>query len=143
MDYYTNVFTPEIITELNSNEVFVFGSNVEGHHVGGAAKIAHEKFGAVWGEGFGHYGQTYAIPTLNFSATESGGTSKLTLEELKLLVEEFLDYAWEHPNLSFLVTKIGCGIAGFSIEDIGGLFRNTHIPQNVVLPVEFFVLLGN
>ena len=115
--------TPENITTLTEDEVFVFGSNDLGFHFGGAAKFAHEKFGAVWGEGEGHFGQTYALPTM--------GTST----ELAEAVGRFLYYAATNRDLTFLVTKIGTGIAGHPIEEIAPLFKDCA--PNVVLPVEF------
>ena len=137
--------TPEFITELKENEIFVFGSNLEGHHYGGAAKIAHEKFGAQWGVGLGRTGQCYAIPTLAVAATTSGGTLKqLTLDEIRQAVNLFFTYVKYHPELTFYFTKIGLGIAGFEFDDIARIVMTTsqemslrHIPSNVILPVEF------
>ena len=95
--------TPSYISKLALNEVFVFGSNLEGMHGGGAALTAYKKFGAVWGQGTGLQGQSYAIPTMQ------GG-----VETIKPYVDEFIDFARKHPDLKFLVTPIGCGIAGFT-----------------------------
>lgn len=118
--------TPEKIETLSENEVFVFGSNLVGFHGGGAAAIAFKKFGAKWGKGVGHYGQTYAIPTMH------GGVDKI-----RPYVDEFIVYAKKHPELTFLVTKIGCGIAGFKFREIAPLFAETVDMENVYLPVEF------
>lgn len=118
--------TPEKIETLSENEVFVFGSNLVGFHGGGAASIAFKKFGAKWGKGVGHYGQTYAIPTMH------GGVDKI-----RPYVDEFIVYAKKHPELTFLVTKIGCGIAGFKFREIAPLFAETVDMENVYLPVEF------
>lgn len=118
--------TPEYITGLSENEVFVFGSNLEGFHGGGAAALAYYKFGAVWGEGVGHFGQTYGIPTMH------GG-----VEAIKPYVDDFIKYAESKPELTFLVTKIGCGIAGFSIAEIAPLFKDAKDMENVYLPSEF------
>lgn len=117
------------ITELAPNEVFVFGSNLGGLHCNGAAKIAYQKFGAIWGQGVGLAGQSYAIPTM------SGG-----IETIKPYVDEFLIFAWKHPNLLFLVTEIGCGIAGFKPCDIAPLFRMAIEKNmaNVFLPESFY-----
>jgi hypothetical protein len=115
--------TPEIITELPEDSIFVFGSNELGFHMGGAARVANEKFGAVWGEGEGLFGQSYALPTM------SG------FEDLKAAVGRFLYFASTRRDLTFYVTKIGTGIAGHKIEDIAPLFRDC--PPNVVLPIEF------
>lgn len=117
------------ITELALNEVFVFGSNLEGRHCNGAAKLAYQKFGAIWGVGAGLCGQSYAIPTMQ------GGVSTI-----KPYVDEFLMFAMNHEHLTFLVTEIGCGIAGFTPRDIAPLFRfavDKNI-QNVYLPESFY-----
>ena len=119
-------YTPEMITELGENEIFVFGSNLAGAHGGGAARVAYNKFGAVWGQGVGLQGQSYAIPTMH------GG-----IKEIKPYVDEFIGFASNHPEYTFLVTKIGCGIADFAIEEIAPLFAEAVKLQNVVLPKEF------
>ena len=116
-------FTPEFITNLEPNEVFVFGSNLAGAHGGGAAAIAWRKFGAVWGQGVGLQGQCYAIPTMQ------GG-----VETIKPYVDEFIAFAKSKPELTFLVTRIGCGIAGFRDEEIAPLFAEAHTVENIVLP---------
>lgn len=115
--------TPEYITELQPNEIFVFGSNLRGMHGGGAAYIAYRKFGAVMGQGVGLQGQSYAIPTMQ------GG-----VETIRPYVDEFIAFAREHPELTFLVTRIGCGIAGFRDEEIAPLFTEAHEVENIVLP---------
>jgi hypothetical protein len=124
-------FTPGRITYLKENEIFVFGSNLGGMHGGGAARIAYDKFGAVWGEGVGHFGQTYAIPTMQ------GG-----VETIKPYVDDFVKFAAEHPELTFLVTRIGCGIAGFRDEEIAPLFKECIGMPNVLLPRSFHEVLG-
>ena len=98
--------TPEHITELQPNEIFVFGSNLEGMHGGGAAYIAYRKFGAIMGQGVGLQGQSYGIPTMQ------GG-----VETIKPYVDEFIEFAKINKHLTFLVTRIGCGIAGFTDEE--------------------------
>ena len=115
--------TPEYITELQPNEVFVFGSNLEGMHGGGAAYIAYRKFGAIMGQGVGLQGQSYGIPTMQ------GG-----VETIRPYVDEFIQFAKEHQELTFLVTRIGCGIAGFTDEEIAPLFEKAHGVENIVLP---------
>lgn len=100
------------IDTLEEHEIFVFGSNLAGHHGGGAARAANIKFGAEWGVGVGLTGQTYAIPTMQ------GG-----VETIKPYVDEFIRFAQANPELKFLVTRIGCGIAGFRDEDIAPLFH--------------------
>ena len=115
--------TPEFITELQPNEIFVFGSNLKGMHGGGAAYIAYRKFGAIMGQGVGLQGQSYAIPTMQ------GG-----VETIKPYVDEFIAFAKENKNLTFLVTRIGCGIAGFTDDEISPLFEEAHDVENIVLP---------
>jgi len=116
--------TPEGITHLEKNEIFVFGSNLEGAHGGGAALMAYRKFGAVWGQGVGLQGQSYGIPTMQ------GG-----VETVRPYVDEFIDFARQHPELTFLVTRVGCGIAGFLDEEIAPLFAEAHKVENIVLPL--------
>lgn len=115
--------TPDFITHLGENEIFVFGSNLAGHHGGGAARIAYERFGAKMGQGVGLQGQCYAIPTMH------GG-----VEDIRPYVDEFIAFAQAHGELTFLVTRIGCGIAGFCDEEIAPLFADAHLLPNVVLP---------
>lgn len=119
-------FTPDFITELKENEIFVFGSNLEGMHGGGAARLAYNKFGAIWGQGVGLQGQSYGIPTMH------GG-----IDAIKPYVDEFIEFAKSHPELTFLVTRIGCGIAGFSDEEIAPLFKECIEIDNVILPRSF------
>ncbi|MBQ2607752.1 MAG: hypothetical protein II588_00890 [Paludibacteraceae bacterium] len=123
--------TPEQITTLQPNEVFVFGSNLQGFHGGGAARTAYKFFGAIWGEGVGIQGQSYAIPTMQ------GG-----VETIRPYVDEFIQYAKEHPELTFLVTRIGCGIAGFDDSEIAPLFREALSVPNIVLPRTFHSVLN-
>ena len=123
---YTKEYTPERISKLNPNEIFVFGSNLAGMHGGGAAWIAYERFGAIMGQGVGLQGQSYAIPTMQ------GG-----VETIKPYVDEFIEFASKHPEYKFLVTKIGCGIAGFRVEEIAPLFAEAIDMDNVILPEDF------
>ena len=115
--------TPNHIDKLQPGEIFVFGSNLRGMHAGGAARAAYHKFGAVMGQGVGLQGQSYAIPTMQ------GG-----VETIKPYVDEFINFARQHTELTFLVTRIGCGIAGFRDEEIAPLFAEAHQLSNVVLP---------
>lgn len=115
--------TPERITELAENEIFVFGSNLEGAHGGGAALLAYRKFGTIWGQGVGLQGQSYGIPTMH------GG-----VDAIKPYVDEFIEFAKTRPDLTFLVTRVGCGIAGFTNEEISPLFAKAHEVENIVLP---------
>lgn len=123
--------TPEHITKLEKNQIFVFGSNLAGLHGGGAARAALNHFGAVWGQGVGLQGQSYAIPTMH------GG-----LRHIQPYVDEFIIFAEEHPNMKFLVTPIGCGIAGFKPEDIAPLFARAKALENVWLPQSFLNVIG-
>ena len=123
---YNRKYTPERITELKENEIFVFGSNLAGAHGGGAAWLAYRRFGAVWGEGVGLHGRTYAVPTMQ------GG-----VDTIKPYVDDFILFAKEHKELTFLVTRIGCGIAGFRNEEIAPLFKDAICVENIILPKEF------
>lgn len=120
------VYTPENIQELGQDEVFVFGSNLQGMHLGGAARVARKKFGAVMGQGVGMQGQSYAIPTMQ------GG-----VETIKPYVDEFINLAREWDQTTFYVTRIGCGIAGFTDEQIAPLFDEAYDLYNVRLPKSF------
>ncbi len=122
---------PDRIAELRDDEIFVFGSNLAGMHAGGAARIACRCFGAVWGQGVGLQGQSYAIPTMQ------GG-----VETIRPYVDEFIDFARRHPHLKFLVTEIGCGIAGFTPEEIAPLFAAAVSVENIWLPARFWEVLN-
>lgn len=111
------------IQSLQPNEVFVFGSNLSGSHGGGAALVAYRKFGAIWGQGVGLQGQSYGIPTMH------GG-----VEKIKPYVDEFIAFARQHQDLVFLVTRVGCGIAGFTDEEMAPLFSEAKQLENVFLP---------
>ena len=130
MENIDNRITPGFITELAQDEIFVFGSNLQGIHMGGAARIAYEKFGAVWGQGVGLQGSCYAIPTMQ------GPVSTI-----KPYVDEFIQFAKSHPENQFLVTRVGCGIAGFTDAQIAPLFRDALPLPYVSLPKEWFDIL--
>lgn len=123
-------YTPEHITSLGPDEIFVFGSNLEGLHYGGAARTAVERFGAVMGQGVGIQGQSYAIPTMQ------GG-----VETIKPYVDDFIELAREWDQTTFYVTRIGCGIAGFTDEQIAPLFADAMELYNVRLPRSFVEVL--
>lgn len=125
-------FTPDMIQALNHDEVFVFGSNLEGAHAGGAARIARRCFGAKMGQGVGIQGQSYAIPTMH------GG-----VDAIKPYVDDFIEYAVAHPERFFYVTRIGCGIAGFSDEEIAPLFTHALEVENICLPASFATIAAN
>lgn len=126
----TERISADRITELKPNEIFVFGSNLAGHHGAGAAKLAMNKWGAKWGKGIGLEGQTYAIPTMQ------GG-----IDTIKPYVDKFIAFAKENPNKIFLVTEIGCGIAGFTPRDIAPLFLEAKKVSNIYLPKRFWSIL--
>ena len=115
--------TPDHIKQLEPNEIFVFGSNLKGLHGGGTAYIAYSKFGAIMGQGVGLQGKSYAIPTMQ------GG-----VDTIRPYVDEFIRFAKENRNLTFLVTRIGCGIAGFTDKDIAPLFKKGCEVDNIILP---------
>ncbi|WP_077197585.1 A1S_2505 family phage non-structural protein [Prevotella ihumii] len=126
------LFANENITKLEPNEVFVFGSNLQGYHSAGAARLALDKFGAVWGQGVGLQGQSYAIPTMEGS-----------VETIKPYVDDFIEFARLHPEYRFLLTRIGCGIAGFSDEEIAPLFLEALALPNVSFPKPFIDVIVN
>lgn len=131
MNTYNRPFAADRIDRLNPNEIFVFGSNLAGAHGGGAARIARLKFGAVMGQGVGLQGQSYAIPTMQ------GG-----VETIRPYVDEFVAFAQAHPALTFLVTRIGCGIAGFQDREIAPLFAAALQVPNILLPKPFVDVLN-
>ena len=124
-------YTPDFITHLNKGEIFVFGSNLKGLHGGGAARLAYERFGAIWGQGVGLQGSCYGIPTMH------GG-----VDAIKPYVDEFIEFAKNHTEYTFLVTKIGCGIAGFKEEEIAPLFADAVSVDNIILPESFVMFLN-
>ncbi|MEE1251927.1 MAG: hypothetical protein UHK52_02390, partial [Bacteroidales bacterium] len=127
---YNRKFTPNKITSLENNEIFVFGSNLKGLHGGGAARIAYQKFGAQWGKGVGIQGNSYGIPTMH------GG-----VDVIKPYVDEFIEFALSNKEYTFLVTRIGCGIAGFSPNEIAPLFTKAIEIENILLPMDFVQVL--
>lgn len=122
--------SPWMIVQLQPDEIFVFGSNVNGAHAGGAARTAVEKFGAIWGQGEGLQGQSYAIPTME------------GLDSMEAAINRFIEFAELHQEYKFLVTPIGCGIAGYSPIQIAPLFRHAVHLENVCLPESFWDVLG-
>ena len=121
--------TPDAITRLANNEIFVFGSNAQGLHYGGAARYALDHFGAIMGQGVGPQGKCYAIPSM-------GG-----LASMGEAVKQFCEYAKAHPEKRFLVTPIGCGIAGYTPIDVAPLFDCCRDVENISLPAAFWDLL--
>jgi hypothetical protein len=131
----TDRITEENITALKDNEVFVFGSNESGRHGLGAAKTAL-KWGAQYGAAEGLQGQTYAIPTV-----DKWVKNKLSLSEIAAYVDSFLQYATQHSEKNFLVTAIGTGLAGWTVQDIAPLFEEAIMIDNVALPQSFWDIL--
>lgn len=127
-----NRTTPEYITRLDPNEIFVFGSNLSGRHGKGAAKQALT-WGAVWGQSAGLQGRTYGIPTKDKSIRRT-----LTIEEIKPFVDDFIQFAKENPHLTFLVTEVGCGLAGMKPKQIAPLFKDAITVENIYLPERFW-----
>lgn len=128
-------YTPDFIETLLANQVFVFGSNVLGYHTGGASRVARKKFGAIWGQAEGIQGQSYAIPV------DFGGHAKL--EDIKPYIDRFIEFAKEHQDKHFLVTRIGCGTAGFKDEDMGPLFKEALDMGNISLPKGFVAAINH
>lgn len=120
---------PSVIYSLAPNEIFVFGSNALGMHHAGAARVAYNEFGAEWGNGEGLQGQSYSIPTMEGE------------HNTKLAIMRFTQYAKEHPELKFLVTPVGCGIAGYTPEEIAPMFKDAAYLENVYLPISFWKVL--
>lgn len=118
--------TPHNISFLENNQIFVFGSNEHGRHGGGAAYTAVKKFGAIMGQGEGLQGQSYAIPTME------------GIDNMRKAINRFIEYAKEHPELTFLVTRIGCGIAGYKEEEVAPLFAEAKDISNIYLPSGFW-----
>lgn len=108
-------------------QIFVFGSNLAGRHGKGSAKAARLSWGAIYGQGVGRQGDSYAIPTKDHSL------KTLPLDTIKGHVSNFLDYARTHPHLEFIVVRIGCGLAGYVDAEIAPFFKNA--PNNCKLPV--------
>lgn len=127
-----NRITPDNITNLNTNEIFVFGSNLSGIHGKGAAKTAI-KWGAKWNQSTGLQGQTYAIPTKS-----KGIKRTLTINEIEPFVDDFIYFAFSNPHLTFLVTEIGCGLAGLKHKDVALLFESAKDIDNIHLPEKFW-----
>lgn len=124
-------YTPENITELGEDEIFVFGSNLDGWHGAGAARLAKEKFGAKQGTAEGLTGQCYALPTVGRNLR------KMPAAQVAEHIRKFIAFANDNPEYTFLVTKVGCGLAGHPVEVIAEMWDGYHIPKNMILPIEF------
>lgn len=136
-------FTPEVIEKLNPNEIFVFGSNMRGIHISGAALLAYNEFNAIFGQSQGLQGRSYAIPTLdeNFE--------KVSEEFLEWNINKFIDFVINNKQLTFYLTKIGCGIAEWDTKEVRRIFWRAMsyynssnsdflVPNNLYIPKEFY-----
>lgn len=132
-----NRITSDNILNLSENEIFVFGSNLGGKHGKGAAKTALG-WGAKWGQASGLQGRTYGIPTKDQTIRRT-----LSINEIKPFVDEFIVFAKERQDLVFLVTEVGCGLAGLKPKDIAPLFKEATNLNNVHLPIRFWHKLQN
>ena len=129
-------YTPELVESLKDGQVFVFGSNLIGYHSGGASLVAMQRFGAVWGQAEGPQGQCYAIPVdIRGEAVENVSAY------MKRHIDKFLAYAKAHPELFFLVIRVGCGNAGFDEEFVAPFFKEAMKMDNVSLPKSFVEIL--
>ena len=140
------LFTPDYIEDLHPSEVFVFGSNANGDHIGGAANLAFQRFGAVWGVGEGLRGNSYALPTLDRNMR------RVSLRSLAWSFKNLFREVDANPDLIFLLTKVGCGIAGYAPADVAKTFwgavtefyegrwstRVGCLPENLVIPEQFY-----
>jgi len=134
-----NRTSPEYINKLEDNEIFVFGSNLSGRHSKGAAKQALT-WGAKWGQAAGLQGKTYGIPTI----AAPGIGNKISIARIKPYVDRFIEFAKEHPELTFLVTEVGCGLAYHGAEEMAPLFKESVMIENIHLPKSFWhELLSN
>ena len=122
--------SPDMIESLDQNDIFVFGSNIFGFHDGGASERACTRFGAIWGQADGIQGQSYAIPT-----------DGVTYRMLMSYVYEFIEYARSHPDKKFLLTRIGCGAAGYNSAQVAPLFPKAVLIPNILLPRDFWKYL--
>lgn len=127
--------TGGFITSLDPGEIFIFGSNLAGRHGAGAALTAKRLFQAKTGVGEGPTGQCYAIPT------KDKNISTMSLSRINAAVLRFLEYAKLHPELTFYVTEIGCGLAGLTPKDIGPMFAGAS--ANVILPEKFKAVIND
>lgn len=121
--------TPLSISHLNEDEIFVFGSNLQGRHGGGAARAAL-RWGAIMNQGIGLQGQTYAIPTMFDN-----------VNDIQQYVDAFIEFAKTEPGKKFLVTRIGCGIAGYTPAGIAPMFFRAINIENIYLPQDFWDVL--
>ena len=149
-------FTPEYIDTRPDDGIFVLGSNTDGDYCGGAARVALKRFGAVNGQAEGPQGRSYAIPTMEYIEIEEDYTNRPLYQKIRVshqaLVEacdRFILYTVQHPELRFYVTKIGCGIAGWKVDEVAQAFVVAlasfliPLPDNIVWPREFYEILDS
>lgn len=132
---YKDRITPDNITKLEDNQIFVFGANTSGRHGKGAAKTAM-KWGAKYGQGEGIQGRTYGIPTKDSSIRNTLG-----LTTIARYIDRFIQYAKDNPNFIFLLTEIGCGLAGLTPKQVAPLFKGAIKVENIYLPKSFWRIL--
>ena len=125
--------TPNHIKELKENEIFVFGSNRQGRHGKGAALTARNKFGAIYGQSEGLQGQSYAIITKELRKEYQ----PVSLGEIKLGVDTFIQFAKDNKHLTFYVVELGCNLAYFTVEEVAPLFKSAMKLRNIYLPQRF------
>ena len=130
-----NYYSDENITILTANEIFVFGSNLAGRHGKGAAKVAKDNFGAEYGIGFGFTGNTYALPT------KDKNLRVMSLVKIQSQIEHFKFMVQLHPDKMFIVTRVGCGLAGYKDHEIAPLFKGS--PSNCVFHCSWRIYLQN
>ena len=142
-DRTDEAYTPERISVLREDEIFVFGSNLLGHHMGGAARTARRVFNAETGVAEGLTGQAYALPTLGEDMRQ------VAPEALRASLGRLLRFALEHPKLTFYLTEVGCGIAGWPMETVRDLlweavrelseeaYEQRAVPANLLIPKRF------
>jgi hypothetical protein len=133
--YSSGMYTPDPIdrSTMRDTDIFVFGSNTEGRHGGGAARVAMTDYDAIYGQARGLQGRAYAIVTKDLSV----GEQSIKLEDISAEIDQLIEFALDRQDLTFWVTKIGCGLGGYEIKDIAPLFANKLIPNNIMLPYEF------
>ena len=124
--------TPEKVKTLAEGQILVFGSNKSGNHKKGAAKTALG-WGAIWGQANGLQGRTYGISTKDKSVRRV-----LSLVEIKPIVDEFIEFAIANPQLTFLVTEVGCGLSKMKPKEIAPLFEKAMEVSNIHLPARFW-----
>ena len=130
--------TPDKIESLMDHQIFVFGSNTEGRHGKGAALVAIEKFGAVYGQAKGLQGNSYAVITKDLTKPFNERMRSVSLESIQIQVNELIEFAKKSDYFTFFVTEIGCKHAGFKIREIAPMFTAAKNVENIYLPKRFW-----